>query len=109
MKTKHDYIKNMFLNRDQNRWNLSDPDDAATLLMELMELEWRYHHLALLKYRNHKHKEFHTNWGMYWSIKTTMNILFPWYNSREWFPRILRELDADIEKEDTEMLKGHHD
>lgn len=79
--TKHDYIRKHFLeydHREQTRWNLSDVDDAATLLMELQELEWRYHHIAMLKYRNHKYKEYHHYFGMYWSLKSTINILFPW-------------------------------
>ncbi len=109
MDTKHDYIKKFYFavddGREQTRWNLSDIDDAATLLLELQELEWRYHHLAMLKYRNSHYKEFHNNWGMYWGIKTVINVIFPWLHSRDTFSRVMRELDAEIEKEDAEMLK----
>jgi len=107
--TKIDYIKKFYFyegdGREQNRWNLSNKDDAATLLMELQELEWRYHHLAMLKYRNNHYKEFHTNWGMYWGVKTLINVIFPWLHSRDTFSRVLKELDREIEKEDSEMLK----
>ena len=107
--TKHDYIKKFYFlegdGREQTRWNLSDVDDAATLLLELQELEWRYHHLAMLKYRNHRHKEFHHNFGMYWGIKTVINVIFPWLHNKDTFSRVLQGLDKEIEKEDSEMMK----
>ena len=104
MKSKHDYIKNMFEDREQTRWNTADIDDAATLLMELMELEWRYHHLALLYYRNRHHKDFHTYWGMYWATKSVINVMFPWFNSHDAFSGIVSELNRLIDEQDTEML-----
>lgn len=107
--TKQDYIKKFYFcegdGREQTRWNLSDIDDATTLLMELQELEWRYHHLAMLKYRNHHHKEFHNNWGMYRGIKTVINVIFPWLHNGDTFSKVLKGLDREIEKEDSEMLK----
>lgn len=107
--TKYDYIKKFYFledgGREQTRWDLSNVNDAATLLLELHELEWRYHHLALLKYRNHHHKEFHNYWGMYWGVKTVINVIFPWLHSKDTFSRVIHGLDGEIEKEDAEMLK----
>jgi hypothetical protein len=101
---KHDYVKKQFDYREQQRWNLSSSDDAATLLMSLEELEWRYHHLAMLEYRNHKYTKFHTHWGCYWAIKLCRDIIFPYLHSKDTFSRILHELDVQIEEEDTLML-----
>jgi hypothetical protein len=106
MKQKIDYIKAMFQDREQTRYDTTNTDDAATLLMSLMELEWRYHHLAMLKYRNHKHKDFHNYWGMYWATKSAINIIFPWFESGESFSRRLCELNRMIDVEDAEMLRG---
>jgi len=102
MLTKHDYIKRQFADREQRRWNLSNPDDAATLLMELMELEWRCHHLSLLKYRNHKYKEFHDYFGQYWACKSIISVLFPWHNSHDTFSRVIRELNREMDSEEAE-------
>jgi hypothetical protein len=101
---KHDFIKKQFEYREQQRWNLSDKDDAATLLMSLEELQWRYHHLAMLEYRNHKYTKFHDHWGCYWGIKLIRDVIFPYHNSKDTFSRILKDLDRRIEREDTVML-----
>lgn len=101
---KLDYTKQTFGWREQTRWDLSNVDDAATLLMELQELEWRYHHLAMLKYRNHKYKEFHSNFGMYWSYRVVKDILFPVIDEYDVFSHHMSRLDREIEEEDQEML-----
>ena len=105
MMDKHNYVKKQFSYREQNRWYLPSIDDAATLLMSLKELEWRYHHLAMLEDRNHKYTKFHTHWGCYWAIKLCMDIIFPYVNSKDTFSRILHELGVRIEEEDTLMLR----
>ena len=102
---KRDYIKKQFEYREQQRWNLSDKDDATTLLMSLEELEWRYHHLAMLEYRNHKYTKFHDHWGCYWAIKQCIAIIFPYLNNEDKFCRVLRQLDMKIEEEDALMLE----
>ena len=102
---KHDYVKKQFEYREQQRWDLSNTDDSATLLMSLEELEWRFHHLAMLEYRNNKYKLFHEHWGCYWGIKTAIDIIFPYVNSKDTFSRILHELGVRIEEEDTLMLR----
>lgn len=106
--SKHEYIKKIMDDtndgREQTRWNLSDADDAATLYMELRELEWRYHHLAMLKYRNHKHKEFHSLFGEYWGIRLAIDIIFPWSGGKDVFSRRLKELDREAEAEAAEII-----
>lgn len=111
MKTKHDYVKDSFDHREQTRWDTTNINDAATLLMTLMELEWRYHHLAMLYYRNHHHKEFHTYWGMYTATRRTISILFPYQAN---IPRYsqgcpesnqINELNRLIEEQDAEMME----
>ena len=100
-----DYIKRMLFHREHTRWNTTDYDDTTTLLMSLMELEWRYHHLAMLYYRNKKHTKFHMYFGMYWSTKHIINVLFPFKQSCDVFSRKVCELDGLIAEEDAEYLR----
>jgi hypothetical protein len=102
---KNAYIKSHMESREQTRWDLSNPDDAATLYMELMELEFGYHHLAMLKYRLHKHKEFHHYFGMYWAIGVVMHVMFPYKNSSDVFSRTLNQLNRDCKEADEEYCK----
>lgn len=103
---KLSYIKKMFSWREQNRWNLSDIDDAGTLLMEMEELMWLYHHLSLLKYRNHKHKEFHDLWGVYSGIKISKELLFPVIGGSDLYSRRLYMLQKETESEDMFIINS---
>lgn len=103
---KLDYIKKMFEWREQNRWNLSNIDDAGTLLMEMEELMWSYHHLSLLKYRNHKHKQFHSLWGGYIGVKISKELLFPTIGSGDTFSRQIYTLKKEIEGEEVFIINS---
>jgi len=76
-------------------------------MMSLMELEWRYHHLAMLYYRNHHYKKFHDYWGRYWATRATIGILFPWqhgkYDPISWN---IRQLNRLMDEQDEELLQS---
>ena len=107
MKEQIDYIRDHFIegDRDHKRWNTHDVNDASVLLRELMELEWRYHHISLLKLRNRKYTEWHSYFGMYWATRHIITVLFPWATGGDSFSRKICELNKTIEEEDNEMLE----